>query len=101
MSKTVISSENIKDWVSSLLNLDISALQTTNIAQCREPIWELRHTHNKSNHTIHTLSDNLDPCWGSPASLLYCVERLFNCLSEEAQRVISQGIDKHTPLEIE
>ena len=49
MSKRTILSQNTSRLISSLLNLDVSALQTTDIAQCREPIWELRQTQSKIN----------------------------------------------------
>ena len=98
MSKRTILSQNTSRLISSLLNLDVSALQTTDIAQCREPIWELQQTQSKMKvSAFHHRNE-----WKEPKSSLYhCIERLFNCLSEEAQRAISQGIDKHTRLEIE
>lgn len=98
MSKRTILSQNTSRLISSLLNLDVSALQTTDIAQCREPIWELRQTQSKINSAaLNHVNQGKEP----QSSLYHCIERLFNCLSEEAQRAISQGIDKHTRLEIE
>ena len=98
MSKRTILSQNTSLLISSLLNLDVSALQTTDIAQCREPIWELRQTQSKINSAaFNHVNQGKEP----QSSLYHCIERLFNCLSEEAQRAISQGIDKHTRLEIE
>ena len=98
MSKRTTLSQNTSRLISSLLNLDVSALQTTDIAQCREPIWELCRLQSKiDSSTCHHMKE-----WKEPqGSLYHCIERLFNCLSEEAQRAISQGIDKHTRLEIE
>lgn len=95
MSKMIITSKNAAQWISSLLNLDISALQTAEMAQCRETVWELRQSQNK------LIAEGVDPRWESAECLGYCIQRLFSCLSEEAQRVISQGIDKHSRLEIE
>jgi hypothetical protein len=98
MSKRKIDSQNTSMLISSLLNLDVSALQTTDIAQCREPIWELRQTQSKMNVSeFHHVNERKE----RQRSLRHCIERLFNCLSEEAQRAISQGIDKPTRLEIE
>lgn len=98
MSKKTIHLQNTEMLISSLLNLDVSALQTTDIAQCREPIWELCQLQNKKiSSTGHHVNERKEP----QSSLHHCIERLFNCLSEEAQRTISQGIDKHTRLEIE
>lgn len=98
MSKMMTHSQNTEKLVSALLNLDVSALQTTDIAQCREPIWELRQTQSKrDSSTFHHMNEQKEP----QSSLRHCIERLFNCLSEEAQRAISQGIGKHTRLEIE
>ena len=98
MSKKTIHLQNTEMLISSLLNLDVSALQTTDIAQCREPIWELYQTQSKMNvsafHHVNQWKER-------QSSLRHCIERLFNCLSEEAQRAISQGIDKYTRLEIE
>lgn len=98
MSKKTIHLQNTEMLISSLLNLDVSALQTTDIAQCREPIWELCRLQSKiDSSTGHHMNE-----WKEPqGSLYHCIERLFNCLSEEAQRAISQGIDKPTLLEIE
>ena len=98
MSKKAIHLQNTEMLISSLLNLDVSALQTTDIAQCREPIWELCRLQSKiDSSTSHHMKE-----WKEPQSgLHHCIERLFNCLSEEAQRAISQGIDKHTRFEIE
>jgi hypothetical protein len=98
MSKRTTLSQNTSQLISYLLNLDVSALQTTDIAQCREPIWELQQTQSKmSLSAFHHRNERKE----RQTSLRHCIERLFNCLSEEAQRAISQGIDKHTRLEIE
>ncbi len=98
MSKMTILSQNTSRLITSLLNLDVSALQTTDIAQCREPIWELCRIQSKKDlSTGHNGNERQEP----QNSLHHCIERLFNCLSEEAQRAISQGIDKQTRLEIE
>jgi hypothetical protein len=98
MSKRTIHSQNTSMLIYSLLNLDVSALQTSDIAQCREPIWELQQTQSKMKaSTFHHMNERKE----RQSSLRHCIERLFNCLSEEAQRAVSQGIDKHTPLEIE
>lgn len=97
MSKRTMDSRNTEMLISSLLNLDVSALQTTEIAQCREPIWELQQTQSKMNvSALHHVNERKE----RQGSLRHCIERLFNCLSEEAQRAISQGIDKHTRLEV-
>jgi hypothetical protein len=88
MSKIIITTQNAAQLVTSLLNLDVSALHTGDIAQCREPIWELRHRQNQSSSPA---SKRIDQRWQSPECLLYCIERLFNCLSEEAQK----HLDKH------
>ena len=98
MSKRTIHLQNTERLISSLLNLDVSALQTTDIAQCREPIWELCQLQSKRDSSaFHHVNERKEPQSG----LRHCIERLFNCLSEEAQRAISQGIDKRTRLEIE
>lgn len=98
MSKRTTLSQNTSRLIASLLNLDVSALQTTDIAQCREPIWELCRIQSKKNSsTGYDGNERQEPQSG----LRHCIERLFNCLSEEAQRAISQGIDKPTRLEIE
>jgi hypothetical protein len=98
MSKRTIHSQNTSMLISSLLNLDVSALQTSDIAQCREPIWELcRLQSKKDSSTFDIVNERQEPQSG----LRHCIERLLNCLSEEAQRAISQGIDKYTRLEIE
>ncbi|MDP4154034.1 MAG: hypothetical protein Q8929_00230 [Bacillota bacterium] len=104
MSKRTINSQNTSMLISSLLNLDVSALQTTDIAQCREPIWELQQTQKtqKTQSKMNPFVFNHVNQWKErQSSLRHCIERLFNCLSEEAQRAISQGIDKYTRLEIE
>jgi hypothetical protein len=93
MAKITITTQNAAQLVTSLLNLDVSALHTSDIAQCREPIWELRHGHSQSNLSV---SKRIDQRWQSPECLLYCIERLFNCLSEEAQMLIQNHLDKHT-----
>lgn len=87
MSKITITTQNAAQLVTSLLNLDVSALQTPEVAQCREPIWELRHTQYPS-----LTSNHIDQQWRSPESLLYCIERLLNCLSEEAKTLIQQRL---------
>jgi hypothetical protein len=92
MSKITITTQNAAQLVTSLLNLDVSALHTSDIAQCREPIWELRHRQNQSSSPA---SKRIDQRWQSPECLLYCIERLFNCLSEEAQTLIQKHLDKH------
>jgi len=81
---TIINTQNAAQWVSSLLNGDISALQTTETARCREYIWELQHAHRSSN------SSHRNPSGRSTESLLYCIERLFHCLSDEAQKTLIQ-----------
>ena len=90
MSNTIITTHNTAQWISSLLNLDISALQTSEIAQCRETVWELRHTQNQ----LRSEAEAIDQRWESAECLGYCIERLFNCLSEEAQRLIQKKLDK-------
>ena len=87
MSKITITTQNAAQLITSLLNLDVSALQTTEVAQCREPVWELRHTQHQS-----LASNHIDQRWHTPESLLYCIERLFNCLSEEAKILIQQNL---------
>ena len=62
MSKRTILSQNTSRLISSLLNLDVSALQTTDIAQCREPIWELRQTQSKINSSaFHHMNERKEP----------------------------------------
>lgn len=95
MSKMIITAKNAAQWIASLLNLDISALQTSEIAQCRETVWELRQTQNKLT------SEGIDPQWESVECLGYCIERLFSCLSEEAQRLIQTKLDKQTTMSVE
>jgi hypothetical protein len=90
MSKITITTQNATQLINSLLNLDVSALQMTEVAQCREPVWELRHTQHPS-----LTSNHIDQRWHSPESLLYCIERLFNCLSEEAKTLIRQNLLTH------
>ena len=86
MSKMVITSQNGAQWVFSLLNLDISALQTSEMAQCRETVWELRQTQNQ----LISDAQGIDRHWESAECLGYCIERLFNCLSDEAQKILIQ-----------
>lgn len=96
MSTRMINSRQrtMTQLVSSLLNLDISALQTSEIAQCREPLWELLNSRD-------TLAFNSVNEKAEPSHLRYCIERLLSCLSEEAQTALTRPVDNRILIEIE
>ena len=96
MSKRTILSQNTSLLISSLLNLDVYALQTTkDICTMSNQYGNYVRHKSKINSAAFNHSENQGK---EPQSSLYhCIERLFNCLSEEAQRAISQGIKTNTP----
>jgi|GEM_PF-6791688 len=87
MTNLSITPDNRNKLVTSLLNTDIAFLHTQNHALCRELVWELQNA-----------KESLDPQRASADCLIYCIQRLFNCLSEEAQTFIQKQIDNPVPI---